>query len=126
MQLLKIYWITCQKIRCQFKVYLMKSKTFNRRDFISKSSLGLMGASAGVISYDGSTDNREFRSDQDRVRIRDYRILGRTGFKVSDIGCGPGMMTNENLLKAVIDTGVFLIQLNFTGTAIMNFLSEEQ
>jgi aryl-alcohol dehydrogenase-like predicted oxidoreductase len=84
----------------------MKSKTFNRRDFISKSSLGLMGASAGVISYDGSTDNREFRSDQDHVRIRDYRILGRTGFKVSDIGCGPAMMTNENLLKAVIDSGV--------------------
>lgn len=93
-------------MRCQFKVYPMKFKTFNRRDFISKASLGLMGASAGVISYDGSTPDRDSRSDQDHFRIRDYRILGRTGFKVSDIGCGPAMMTNENLLKAVIDSGV--------------------
>ena len=87
----------------------MKSKSINRRDFISKSSFGLMAAGAGVINYGASTSDHECRSDQDPVRIRNYRILGRTGFRVSDIGCGPAMMTNENLLKAVIDSGVNII-----------------
>jgi len=87
----------------------MKSKSINRRDFLSKSSFGLMAAGAGIMNYGGSTFNPECRSDQDRIRISNYRILGRTGFRVSDIGCGPAMMTNENLLKAVIDSGVNII-----------------
>ena len=74
----------------------MKSKSINRRDFISKSSFGLMAAGAGIMNYGGSTSDPECGSDQDPVRISNYRILGRTGFRVSDIGCGPAMMTNEN------------------------------
>lgn len=68
-----------------------------------------MAAGAGMMNYGGSISNPEGGSDQDLVRIRNYRILGRTGFRVSDIGCGPAMMTNENLLKAVIDSGVNII-----------------
>ncbi len=82
----------------------MKSKTYNRRDFISKSSFGIMAAGAGITDFRQSVPEK--RPSQNQARITDYRILGRTGFKVSDIGCGPALMTNENLLKAVIDSGV--------------------
>ena len=86
----------------------MKSKTYNRRDFISKSSLGLMAAGAGIMNIKSS--NPENGPGQSRVKITNYRLLGRTGFKVSDIGCGPALMSNENLLKAVIDSGVNIIE----------------
>ena len=85
----------------------MKSKTLNRRNFIGKSSLGLMAAGVGITNYPYST--LEGKPSQSQIKIRDYRTLGRTGFKVSDIGCGPAIMTNENLLKAVIDLGVNII-----------------
>lgn len=85
----------------------MKSKTLNRRTFIGKSSLGLMAAGVGITSYPQSTIDSG--PGQSQIKITDYRLLGRTGFKVSDIGCGPAIMTNENLLKAVIDSGVNII-----------------
>jgi len=81
----------------------MKSKTFSRRNFIGKSSLGLMAAGIGITNYPYPT--LESGPGQSQIKITDYRILGRTGFKVSDIGCGPVMITNENLLKTVIDLG---------------------
>jgi uncharacterized protein len=85
----------------------MKSKTCNRRDFISKSSLGLMAAGTGITNYKQST--LEKQSGQSPAKIMEFRLLGRTGFRVSDIGCGPALMSNENLLKAVIDAGVNII-----------------
>jgi predicted aldo/keto reductase-like oxidoreductase len=85
----------------------MKSKTLNRRNFIGKSSLGLMAAGIGITNYPHST--LESGPGQSQIKITDYRILGRTGFKVSDIGCGPVMITNENLLKTVIDSGVNIL-----------------
>jgi aryl-alcohol dehydrogenase-like predicted oxidoreductase len=42
-------------------------------------------------------------------RIREYRVLGRTGFKVSDIGLGAGEMTDPSLLEAVLDSGISYI-----------------
>jgi predicted aldo/keto reductase-like oxidoreductase len=41
-----------------------------------------------------------------RPRVRSYRTLGRTGFKVSDIGFGGGSLTNANVLAAALDAGV--------------------
>ncbi len=82
----------------------MKPQRLNRRNFLASSSLGLMGG-AGLI-------NTKFLQPANAVgplndiRIKEYRILGRTGFKASDIGCGPALITNENLLKAVISAGV--------------------
>lgn len=84
----------------------MKTNEINRRDFISKSYIGLVGASTGIIT--GET--QEDRIHQEFPKIKEYRILGRTGFKVSDIGCGPAAMNNENLLKAVLETGVNIIE----------------
>jgi len=78
----------------------MIMKEINRRRFLATSSTGIIGvgASAGL-----------FPEDEEEIKIKGYRILGRTGFKVSDIGCGPINISNENLLKEILNAGVNLI-----------------
>lgn len=81
----------------------MKAIRINRRSFLSKSTAVLAGAGAAGFMPVGSVQ------DSDKPRIRGYRTLGRTGFSVSDIGCGPAAINNENLLRAILDTGVNII-----------------
>jgi len=64
---------------------------------------------AGSGTIYGSDKNEP---QQQQPKIREYRILGRTGFRVSDIGCGAMGITNENVLKAIISGGI-----NFIDTA---------
>jgi predicted aldo/keto reductase-like oxidoreductase len=45
-------------------------------------------------------------------RIKEYRILGRTDFKVSDIAFGAGPLNNANVLTAALDRG-----MNYIDTA---------
>jgi len=90
----------------------MKAKPINRRDFLTKSSIGLVGAGAGLINSGNIIEDHHVSKNTVKPLINEYRVLGRTGFKVSDIGCGPVSISNENVLKAVLDTGV-----NFIDTA---------
>jgi predicted aldo/keto reductase-like oxidoreductase len=46
--------------------------------------------------------------DDDKPRIRAYRTLGRTGFRVSDIGYGCGRISDPNLVRYAYDRGVNL------------------
>ena len=39
-------------------------------------------------------------------KIREYRMLGRTGFKVSDISFGAGNLNNPDVLNAALDMGI--------------------
>ena len=81
----------------------MKNQKINRRNFLAFASMGIAGAgiSNGMI---------HIKQDEQPLRIKEFRTLGRTGFKVSDIGCGPAVMNNENLLKAVLRAGVNIIE----------------
>lgn len=88
----------------------MNPKTLNRRAFVKSSSLGILGA--GLIKNNKVSDNQSIH-DPDPLIIKVYRKLGRTGFEVSDIGCGPAVIPNENVLKAILDAGV-----NFIDSAI--------
>jgi len=90
----------------------MNTKTINRRDFISKSSVGLVGTGAGLMSHEIISEEHVHVSDPEPGRIKEYRTLGRTGFKVSDIGCGTMGISNENVLREIIKAGV-----NFIDTA---------
>jgi len=90
----------------------MKTKIMNRRDFISKSTVGLVGTSAGLLSGKLASGKQYPFSDPEPGRIKEYRILGRTGFKASDIGCGTMGISNENVLREIIKAGV-----NFIDTA---------
>lgn len=40
--------------------------------------------------------------------IKDYRVFGRTGFKVSDISCGS--IQHPNIIRALLDSGVNLLE----------------
>jgi aryl-alcohol dehydrogenase-like predicted oxidoreductase len=87
----------------------MKVSIISRRDFLTKSSIGLVGTGAGLITRGMIGEDSRYNKNIEQPKIKEYRVLGRTGFKVSDIGCGPALMTNENLLKAVIDSGINII-----------------
>jgi len=40
------------------------------------------------------------------LRIKEYRRLGRTDFKVSDISVGGGPLSNDNVLRAALEAGI--------------------
>jgi predicted aldo/keto reductase-like oxidoreductase len=81
----------------------MKSNTSNRREFIKNSSLGILGAA--LIDTKKVSDNLA-PHDPDSPSIKAFRKLGRTGFNISDIGCGPAVISHEKVLKAILDAGV--------------------
>lgn len=88
---------------------MSEKKQMNRRHFLKNSMTGVLGA--GILS---STDalHPENRQQEKELKIREYRILGRTGFKVSDIGIGTSFLTNPKVLELALDMG-----LNYIDTA---------
>ncbi|MHC1730673.1 MAG: aldo/keto reductase [Bacteroidales bacterium] len=85
----------------------MNKITINRRAFLSKSTVCMAGvgiAGSGTV-YSRQNSNQE----QQQTAIREYRMLGRTGFKVSDIGCGYPGTASESVLKAAIAGGINFI-----------------
>ena len=74
-----------------------------RRNFIKKSSAGLI--SAGILNSKKSFGLEEDNDKVESPRIKEYRTLGRTGFKVSDIGLGSVATRDEEIVKALIRTG---------------------
>ena len=79
----------------------MNSQRSNRRSFLKNSSLGLLGAGLLDKNYIAKPS---LEKDDELPKIEEYRTLGRTGFKVSDIGTGYPF--SEAVLKAVLNTGV--------------------
>ncbi len=75
----------------------------NRRKFLRFSSLSVLGAGlankAEAISIPSS--------GPETPRVMEYRELGKTGFRVSDISSGTP--SNEAVLKALLDAGVNFI-----------------
>ncbi len=81
----------------------MKTKISDRREFIKNSSFGILGAT--LINNNIVPDNHTIHN-QDPLSIKAYRKLGRTGFNISDIGCGPAVITHDKVLKTILDAGV--------------------
>jgi len=79
----------------------MKNNKVNRRKFLRNSSLGFLGA--GLLG-EKSFSSPVLDQDNEKPRINEYRTLGRTGFKVSNIGFG--RPTNPAILKAGINAGI--------------------
>lgn len=82
----------------------MKEQKSNRRKFLKNSSLSFLGA--GILGK--SLESPVSYRDDDPPKIKEYRMLGRTGFKVSDIGTGYPF--SEAVLKAVLNAGVNFIE----------------
>lgn len=84
----------------------MKKRTtgargMSRRRFWKASALGIF--SAGISFKSKFVSSKDFQAES-QPKIREYRKLGRTGFKVSDISCG--ICFDASLLSAVLDAGV--------------------
>jgi predicted aldo/keto reductase-like oxidoreductase len=94
---------------------MKNKKEMNRRHFLRASAISLAGA--GVLS----TATPVFSADDKKtpVKIKEYRTLGRTGFKASDIGAGKP--DNPAIVKALINAGVNYID---TGESYGNGQSE--
>lgn len=89
-----------------------KTKGIKRRRFIKQSILGLIGGgvlSKGVLA---NSNIPRYDNSEDMPRIKEFRILGRTGFKVSDIGAGD--FDDPGPFKALLDAGVNYIDTSET------------
>ncbi len=74
-----------------------------RRGFIRSS----LAAAAGLgISGKDRLFGGNALQESDKPKIKEYRTLGRTGFKVSDISFGGGSLTDEAILATALDAGV--------------------
>jgi hypothetical protein len=79
----------------------MIKESINRRSFLRASAISIAGAGIFYPSKEVYSTEKDNTSNLKRI---EYRILGRTGFKVSEIGAiNPD---NPNILKALIEAGV--------------------
>jgi predicted aldo/keto reductase-like oxidoreductase len=78
-----------------------RKSRFGRRSFMKKSAAGVIGA--GIAAGSGWAQTAKEKEDEP-LKVKEYRTLGRTGFKVSDIGAGSIM--DEGVLSAALDAGV--------------------
>jgi predicted aldo/keto reductase-like oxidoreductase len=99
-------------------------KNITRRKFIERGVATVVGAGVGLVAAEGivTGGGRAFSqepqsakpgdSHQEKPQIKDYRPLGRTGWKVSDIAFGNAGMTDPALLEYAMERGI-----NYVDTA---------
>ena len=92
------------------------AKNISRRGFLGASLAA--AAAAGLRAKEGTAGPASTTAAQAAtpakppLKIREYRRLGRTGFKVSDISVRGGPLSNDNVLLAALDAGI-----NYVDTA---------
>lgn len=75
------------------------TKGISRRSFLSS---GVLGA-AGVVVY---RDLPRAARSQVKTKIKEYRTLGRTGMRVSDVSLGAGVSQEPAVINHALDLGV--------------------
>ncbi|MGB6341077.1 MAG: aldo/keto reductase [Candidatus Aminicenantaceae bacterium] len=80
-------------------------KSMHRREFLKVSTLGAVGAGIPAHKVISSSTVGRTQTTTDELKIKEYRKLGRTGFKVSDISAGEHQ-GNEAILSTLLDAGV--------------------
>jgi predicted aldo/keto reductase-like oxidoreductase len=96
----------------------MSSKErLNRRSFIGRSvasvvgaGLGLSGAAKALSAVEPAPEEKA--GSKEKPHIKEYRELGGTGWKVSDIAFGNGTMQEPSTLEYAIERGI-----NYVDTA---------
>ncbi len=85
-----------------------KKIKIDRRGFLQSSLAAFigLGVKGGGRLFAGHTDNLTRESQVEKPRIKEFRTLGRTGFKASDIGFGAGNLVNPEILEAALDMGI--------------------
>ena len=79
-------------------------KKVTRRQFLRRAAAGVVGAGIPLSGRSGRAAGQEKAGSVEVPKVKEYRTLGRTGFKVSDIGAGS--IQNDGVLRAALDAGV--------------------
>lgn len=82
---------------------MKKTKGMDRRGFIKTSTLGIAGVGS-LLSAKSLSAGQDTKAAIPKIKA--YRTLGRTGFKVSDIGIGTARVYPVPVMNAVLDAGV--------------------
>jgi predicted aldo/keto reductase-like oxidoreductase len=77
--------------------------SIDRRKFLKASAAGLVGAGASFSAGKALAGQEAAPAP---AKIKAHRILGRTGFKASDIGIGTSQTFPTPVLSAALDAGV--------------------
>ncbi len=99
-----------------------KKKAISRRKFLEGGIASVLGigfglsGSAKALLPDNPTNAKAGEGKETRPHIKQYRKLGRTGWKVSDISFGNAMMKDPSLLEYAIERGI-----NYVDTARQYF-----
>jgi len=80
-------------------------KGMDRRDFIKASAAGLAGVGTTLAAGPAAAAAGQTAAPVS-AKIKNFRPLGRTGFKASDIGIGTSQTFPTEVLKAALDAGV--------------------
>jgi len=82
-------------------------KGFSRRKFlgVSLGAIPALGATVGAARQERPAAPAAGVSAEP-PRIRAFRTLGRTGWKVSDVSFGAGNLSNANVLQMALDRGM--------------------
>jgi len=75
----------------------------DRRQFLKNSAAGIVGV--GALGTGVHRKSSEQNDQTDGLKIKEYRTLGRCGFKVSDIAAGEHH-ANITILNMLLDAGV--------------------
>ncbi|MCJ7580372.1 MAG: aldo/keto reductase [Candidatus Aminicenantes bacterium] len=86
---------------------MSQKSPIDRRHFLKKSTLGMIGAGMAAKTAFPEAFQEE---TQTPPKIKEYRTLGRTGFKVSDISLG--YTNDEGIIGTALDAG-----MNYIDTA---------
>ena len=95
--------------------------TFNRREFLRKSTVGSASVIAG-LSATGLFPRRFFAEEAPGFHRVVYRELGSTGHKVAELGFGAMNTRDAELIHAAIDQGINYID---TSHGYMRGVNEE-
>ncbi|MBU8921665.1 MAG: aldo/keto reductase, partial [Bacteroidales bacterium] len=89
-----------------------KGKSISRRSFLGRSAAGILGTGLGLVASGAVAGQDKTAGDAQKPKIKGYRTLGRTGYKVSDISFGNAGMQDCSLLEYAMDRGI-----NYVDTA---------
>jgi predicted aldo/keto reductase-like oxidoreductase len=90
----------------------------SRRSFIGRSIASIAGVGLGLAGTKGLYAQEQAASPAqagaaaEKPSIKEYRVLGRTGWKTSDLGFGNAMIQDTSLLEYAMDRGI-----NYVDTA---------
>lgn len=76
----------------------------SRRSFVRVGGATLAGGLAAAAA--GSPSSLSGQPARQNHRIQSYKTLGRTGWRVSDIGFGTGPLRESTLVRAAFDQGI--------------------